>query len=75
MKIKAPWLLLAIPVFGGIIAYNLKTGIAHGRCCTIYKATDPDGFWFIVYSEGFFVLLSLFFFFIAQAGDGWSDDG
>ena len=74
MKVRQPWLLLAIPAFGGAIAYNLKTGIAHSRCCTIYEATDSDAFWFTVYSEGFFILLFLFAFFIAQAGDGWNDD-
>jgi len=75
MKIRQPWILLAIPIFGGTIAYNLITGIAHGRFGTAYEATDPDGFWMIVYGEGLFIPLALFFFFLAQAGDGWNDDG
>ena len=75
MKIKQPWILVGVPIFGGIIAYNLRTGIAYGRSGVIYEAADPDAFWMAVYSAGFFILMALFAFFIAQAGDGWNDDG
>jgi len=75
VKVKAWGLLLLVPPFGGIIAYNLKTGIAYSRGGVIYEARDPDAFWMAVYSAGFFIALTLFAFFIAQAGDGWNDDG
>jgi len=75
VKIRQPWILLGVPVFGAIIAYNLKTGIAYSRGRVVYEATDPDAFWMNVFSAGLFILLTLFIFFIAQAGDGWNDDG
>jgi hypothetical protein len=74
VKIKAWGLLLAVPLFGGIIAYNLETGIAYGKGGPVYEAINPDAFWISVYGAGLFILITLFAFFMAQAGDGINDD-
>jgi len=75
VKVKAWGLLLLVAAFGGIIIYNLKTGIAYSRGGVIYEATDPAAFWMAVYGAGLMMLLVLLAFFVAQVGDGWNDDG
>lgn len=75
MKIRGWGYLAGAGVFCGVIAINLVTGVAHSRISTDHRATDPDSFWMDVSLAGLYAAGMLFLFFLAQAGDGWNDDG